>query len=602
MRLKSLFNRTISNRILFTYTFLVILPLIIIVLITNNQITKLSREEFQKYSFETVQQISYSIGNYLEQMETLSYSAVIDEEVQEFLKTPMDGSELLKIHNLEALKASLNKRLFYIYPNNMFSMVIIGYNKELYYSRDYGLIQDYDWLNNPYINSLMASSEPLIYVSSHTREYVFDDHVVFSIIRKINDIQTNRSLGYLYFDIRYESFDTLINNVSVSEDSELLIVDGSKVIYSKNDEGIFQEIETPLFQTINEGSEGGGFITLKGNEHFYTYTTIDNTDWKIISLHSMKAYNEKAISITRFIIIISSMILVLSIIIGFFISDAITKPLKELSNVMGHIENENFDIRVKTKGEDEVAVLGKVFNQMVERIRDLVQNVYKAQLAEKDAAIYALQSQINPHFLYNTLQSIADIADYEDVHEITDMCGSLSSMFRYSIENERRFVRLYDEVQHIDNYISLQSIRYGDQIKFDIRIPETYLNIRVPRFILQPIVENAIIHGISPKGFKGRVMIHADKSQESLRITVEDDGVGMDDNKLAGLIQSIDEAANNPTLLSANHLALKNVNNRMNLYYGPNHSLLIQSEANVGTKVTISIPIDGYVERSSFNV
>jgi two-component system sensor histidine kinase YesM len=259
---------------------------------------------------------------------------------------------------------------------------------------------------------------------------------------------------------------------------------------------------------------------------------MEKTDWRIVSLHSMSSYNRKALSLIQFIIIISAVFFIISATVAVLMSLAITKPIKNLTHLMKKVENEDFNVHFTTRSVDEIATMGHVFNSMIDRIRNLIKSVYKSKLAEKDAVIYALQSQINPHFLHNTLQSISNIALLEGPSDIANMCRCLSSMFRYSIEGKRRFVMLYDEVTHINNYFYLLSIQHKDRIRYLADINEDLLLIRVPRFILQPLVENSVFHGLDSMSSGGEIKVYAILENDILKVTVEDNGIGMGESFL----------------------------------------------------------------------
>ncbi len=216
--------------------------------------------------------------------------------------------------------------------------------------------------------------------------------------------------------------------------------------------------------------------------------------------------------------------------------------------------------------------------------------VYQSQLAEKDAIIYSLQSQINPHFLYNTLQSVSDIAEMDNNPDISVMCLCLSSIFRYNIEKQHRFVRLYDEVEHIRNYFFLQKVQYKDKLHFSVEIPQELLTIKVPRFIMQPVVENAIQHGIFAQLSEGEVKITASLIADELHLVVEDNGIGIEEESLNLLLSEINKDRS-CTETGMKYMALSNVNRRLILSYGQDYGLRVESQLGEGTRVTMVIPI-----------
>lgn len=585
-------RKSIFNKILFSIIILILLPLLFTIGFTYSKVLTLSQAEFEKYSLESVKQIEHSLSAYFKQMDALTYTIVANDTVQEYLSFPEQGYELEKIQAIQKIRFFENN----IRYDNAYNTIVVisGLNKELYSSYGYfsNLDHEYDFINNPYTEMINEGNTPVLYLGTHLNEAAFYEKMVLSLIRGIHSTADNRLLGYLYLNIDYSIFDNIINNVVFSDGNDLQILDGGKIIYSTNSDNVLKLADSGLYKAVSAAEEGSMFLKIDGIQYFLTYTTMDKTGWKVVSLHSMASYNNKAFKLIRFIIAISAIGLIISIIIAVLISLAITRPVKNLISLMKKIENEDFDVHFSIKSKDEIATLGNVFNSMVKRIRDLIKRVYKSGLMEKDAVIYALQSQINPHFLYNTLQSISNIAQLENVPDISTMCRCLSSMFRYSMETKRRFVMLYDEVEHVRNFFYLQSIQYNDRLKFSINIPDEYLSIRVPRFILQPLVENSVLHGIYPKPSGGEIRISALKDDENLRITVEDDGVGIEGEKLKEILENINEDISDGEGLGSKFLALNNVNKRLVLNYGKEYALKIESGEGAGTRVTIIIPID----------
>lgn len=259
---------------------------------------------------------------------------------------------------------------------------------------------------------------------------------------------------------------------------------------------------------------------------------------------------------------------------------------------MKEVEKNNLNVTFVSDTNDEISQLGNSFNKMIAQINLMLQQVYDSKLAEKDAVIYALQTQINPHFLYNTLQSISDISISYDIMEIPEMCTCLSSMLRYSINTQKRFVRLYDEIENIKNYYTIQSLKYPEKLSLSINIDSNYYDVRIPRLILQPLIENSCTHGFSAIQESFHIQIVAKANGEHLEITISDDGQGIPSDTLNDILKTLN--AKDSTHHTEKYLALNNVNQRLILTYGVDYSLKIESHHSQGTNVTVTIPIDGY--------
>jgi two-component system sensor histidine kinase YesM len=582
------FIGSIFHKILFAMICMVIIPLILVIVFTYDKIRSLSHEEFRNYSLETVKQVEHSISTYLNELDAVTYTIATNPIIQDAMKLPSKGLEDIKIENMRKIEEFIYNSLYF--RADSLSLIISGLNNEFYSFGEYDFNYSFDFKDNQYTRALTDAGKSARYIGSHMREYSLSEKPTFSIIRRIFDSTGKRLLGHIYLDVYTETFSKLINSVVFSQDSDVLVVENKTIIYSKHAEKILSEAEGGLYKVITSDSDGGDFIDIDGTGYFFSFTTIPKTNWKIVSLHSMESYNQKAINIIRFIILIASIFLLISILIAVIISSLITRPIQNLALLMRRVEREDFNVHFTGKGRDEVAQLGVIFNAMVDRIKTLIQTVYQSQLAEKDAIIYSLQSQINPHFLYNTLQSVSDIAEMDNNPDISVMCLCLSSIFRYNIEKQHRFVRLYDEVEHIRNYFFLQKVQYKDKLHFSVEIPQELLTIKVPRFIMQPVVENAIQHGIFAQLSEGEVKITASLIADELHLVVEDNGIGIEEESLNLLLSEINKDRS-CTETGMKYMALSNVNRRLILSYGQDYGLRVESQLGEGTRVTMVIPI-----------
>ena len=271
----------------------------------------------------------------------------------------------------------------------------------------------------------------------------------------------------------------------------------------------------------------------------------------------------------------------------FVLSYTFTRPIGRLKNAMKQVEAGDFEIQVESKAHDEIGMLIQSFNYMVSRLRQLIMEVYQQKLAQKNAELTALQAQINPHFLYNTLDSINWMLIEKGEWEISDVVVSLGDILKYSLHGEEMFVLFEEELKYIESYLCIQKNRLEDRLTVQIEIDEEAKLCFVPKLILQPIVENAILHGIEKKKEMGRIQIHAIVREGTLEIRVTDDGIGMQPDRLMRFRESImsDE-------ISGKHIGMRNVHRRIQLHFGEAYGLKIDSEWQKGTTVTILLPIE----------
>jgi len=273
------------------------------------------------------------------------------------------------------------------------------------------------------------------------------------------------------------------------------------------------------------------------------------------------------------------------LLLSVFFSNQILRPLKVLRRSMNELEHENFDMVLSEKGNDEISLVSKSFNKMSRKLNELINEVYIVQLKQKEAELKALHEQINPHFLYNTLNTIYWVCQLEKAPESAKLVQALSKLFRLSLNSGNEMTTVGKELEHLRYYILIQKKRFEDRIQFNIEAEEKLLNCEIIKLILQPLVENAIQHGIEGKGSGGSITIRVYQEQQDLIYEVEDDGIGADVEELYELMHEVQEENRG--------FGLKNVNDRITLHYGAEYGLKFFSETGKGLSVVVRQPLRG---------
>jgi len=290
----------------------------------------------------------------------------------------------------------------------------------------------------------------------------------------------------------------------------------------------------------------------------------------------------------RMSIIVFAAILTGTLLINRKIVLGITEPISKLCEVTTQAGEGNFVVRAEETGTDELTVLTKGFNQMVEQIGNLVEDIRKEQLNLRAMELKLLQAQINPHFLYNTLDAIIWLAEAGEKDQVVMMVTALSDFFRTTLSKGRDFITVEEEERHIDSYLKIQQFRYRDILAYEIDIPEELHQYQILKLTLQPLVENALYHGIKNKRGLGHILVTGKKCGDTLVFTVRDDGMGMDPERLAYVKKLINGEIQDKDM--PNGFGLANVNQRLQLNYGPEYGLLMSSEYGEWTEISAIIP------------
>ncbi|MGN0205369.1 MAG: sensor histidine kinase [Coprococcus sp.] len=302
-----------------------------------------------------------------------------------------------------------------------------------------------------------------------------------------------------------------------------------------------------------------------------------------------KVSDELNEQIQSFIIIIGLMVLILFILtvaLAFFITSSLLKPINILHDAMQKVSDGNLSARADVNSRDEIEVLANGFNDMTENMQRLIGKIKEDEQKMRKADLRLLQEQINPHFLYNTLDTIVWLIEGNKNDEAVNMVVTLSDFFRLVLSRGREFISLSEEKQHISSYLEIQGARYRDILEYDIQIDPLLYDYRILKLTLQPLVENALYHGIKYKRARGYIHVSGEKKGKDLVLTVSDDGVGMDEKELIQLRREIER----PCSETEKGFGLANVNERIHMYFGREFGMTIESVRGEGTTVTLTIP------------
>jgi len=300
---------------------------------------------------------------------------------------------------------------------------------------------------------------------------------------------------------------------------------------------------------------------------------------------------KSAYSIRNITVIIVVVCALFTVILYLFISDKLTFPIRDLKNKMKQAESGNLEVKAHSTNSDEIADLCHSFNVMLEKIKELLENSIKEHENLKKSELKAMQAQINPHFLYNTLDAIVWMTEANNKERVVDITKALSSFFRISLSKGRDWITIKDEIEHVSSYLTIQKMRYRDIMDFEINMSEEILEYKILKLTLQPLVENALYHGIKNKRGSGLIIVKGQRHGENrLLLEVIDNGNGMTEERLAAVFEVLSN--DSLDISKESGFGLKNVNQRIKLYYGKQYGLTIESEYTKGTHVSIIIPME----------
>jgi two-component system sensor histidine kinase YesM len=526
----------------------------------------------------TLTSIARNIETYLDDLNRLTIAPYLNEDIMDALqlKASPDYAEADAYTRLSADRALKTTLPLYLQNSrgDILATVVVAPDGSTFIASVGGAMSepaiDYPYLQQDWYQKAVEADGEVVFISSHTQDYLdgSSGRQVFSVARLIKDPDTRQPLAVIMADADTNVLAGIVSDINFNVSSIVCIFDDQdKLLYSS------QPISADL-----QGAVIGSTDTVRADGDSYLSVThlISPAQWKVVVLLS----NAELAAKTRWIYAMGILFavggLLLTFLLFFILARWIVHPFDEMITVMQQVQTGNLQTRFIVKGNDEIARLGQALNDMIERLNQLIEREYKAVLSQRDAEYRALQSQIQPHFLYNTLNGFIGLNRLGNSAGLEKAIFALSSMLHYILEGDE-MVPLDDEITFVEKYCNLQRIRFRERLDVEIRSDPSVVGLKVPKLILQPLVENAFIHGIEPAGraCKLTVLVESRKTADAswVRITVQDNGRGFDPLTLKG----------------KDGLGLANVRERLNLAFRE-AEFAVTSQVDAGTRIVIDIP------------
>lgn len=573
-------NLPIRRKLMLAFLMLIIFPSILIGILSFYRSSKALTLKTRQYTNDILMETANNIEVKLREAERLSFQVVSNSEVQTALKNANRG--FIEEYERISTEKIIDSQLYGLISSDadIAAIQIISNSGVTYY------------VNPGSVTLRFREEDKKVIEEGEGSAFWFDtipENQTIALGRAINSIADLKRIGYMFIYLRESSIFNIYKKTELFKNGEILIINKEGTIISYKDKNMLSkksELSTNDFLNKNLNQD---FITSKVNgKNFYaTYRAIAGNNWRILTYIPAVEYERDIVSLRKWIVLICGSCCFLALIISIAISDSISKPLRNLSKMMLKVGEGDFNAFSPYESQNEIGILSRHFNKMVAQVQQLIQEVYQEQLLKQKAELKSLRMQINPHFLYNTLESINWIARIKGIPEIGKMVKALGDLMRSSISGDD-FVSVEEEIKNISNYLTIQKFRYGDRFEVEVDVSENILAVKIPKLILQPIVENAIVHGLENKVGTGRIEIIGFIEDSKICLVVNDNGIGMDQNTIDLLL------SNKPMQETEGHthIGLRNVDNRLKMYYGKEYGIEINSEVGNGTSVTIYIPED----------
>lgn len=546
------------------FAYLSIMLLIMVVLIGSFYFVKSSELFHREVEDHTIHEIDTSskyIEQYVSNLKSTSISLAQSNEIKNFSRQTASRNES-EIHEwLETMLKSHPDFLSIRLVTKDGRFITTGMEEEMATSDD---MMAQKW----YQEALAHSNVPVIQSIKNQK-----NQVVISISQEVKS-DTGEHLGVIRLDVDYHELEKYVKELSLGKNGYAFVIQKDGTLIYHPDSEAFESVDKQMSVQDISNSPMDSMVS----EDFFVHKIpIENSDWVLVGVSSFSRFKEDSVKLLGVVSIVGVVSLLMCMVGIFVVIRYQLLPVKKLGQVMKRVEDGDTTVRAEHNGAQEFQVLASTFNQMLERIEFLMKEEKEQEALTRIYELKALTSQINPHFLYNTLDTIIWMAEFQDHQKVVDITKALSNYFRLSLNAGEEIVTLRQELEHVRQYLFIQKERYGDKLDYHIDELDGIPELTLPKIVLQPLVENAIYHGIKESERPGKITVTVSKREAFVDICIADNGVGMKENTTSKK--------------ELGGVGLKNIQERLTLFFGESFSMEIQSEPNVYTKVYLHLPL-----------
>ncbi|WP_433754308.1 cache domain-containing sensor histidine kinase [Paenibacillus amylolyticus] len=584
-----------------------IVPSVGLGLLVNWTVERVVERQVEGHTMQLIGKVNEALNSKMENLQNMTYLIAFDPEIDAFMDDNMPPNDDAGIEpmNMDTITETEQNRLYGIkqtlqgfttlYPE-IAGIVLVNasgdyISNEMYPRTEQSLIQE-NWYQQ-------ASANPGIFMvlgqpkernlTTHVR---YKDDEIVSVARSITDEASGRVRGVIMIDLKLRSVSQAARNVTLGKSGYVMVTDGEGQSVYKPEHPLIEHIPTDWFPS---GESGTFTAETEGGTLLFMYQSSTFTGWRTVGVFPTRESISEVRQIQFYVVSFVFVVCLFGLSASLWFSRSIAQPIFRLMSYMRRAETGNLRPGRWSDRADEIGMLGNSYNRMLAQIRELISLNELRERQKRDAEMRSLQEHIKPHFLYNTLDTIHWMARKEGAEDVSGMVGALSRLFRIGLSKGQDYIPLHSEIEHMTSYLQIQQTRYRDRLQYTLNIPEEMRDLFVLKLLLQPLIENAIYHGIKGRRGPGHIRVEAKVEHNRLLLTVQDNGAGMSNERLAEM-QHLLEAplasleASSPQMTGKSY-GMLNVQARLRLSFGDEYGIVLESEEGQGTSVTIIHPL-----------
>jgi len=585
---KALSFGTLESRIYTIFTVMIFSSIFVMQLVSFRYTVDTVKSTTIDSNRVVLHQLVSQMDSYIKGMEQISQAVAVDDRIQEFLSAP-------EVKGLDdTIQAIQQKLQNYIQAREDISdILILRMDRTILTSsadvhiNPWTSIQDKDW----FFKAVEGNNQTIV-SSSYVQNIIWGRYSwVVSLSRGILSKLDGSLKGVLLVDLKFNRIKELCQSLVIGQKGYNFILDDQgNYVFHPTQQLVYSEIKTEPLEGIMSLINSDSLNTYQEDDRYYMVETSKLTGWHVVSV----IYESDIITEWKDLQLIYTLIgLILFLIVGLAtnrISSGITKPVRKLQEIMQTVETGEFKVVGTITATDEIRELAREYDIMVGRIRELMDANTREQELKRKSDLKALQAQINPHFLYNTLDSIIWMGEMKQSEKVVQMTSALSKLFRISISKGRELIPIRNEIEHVKSYLTIQEMRYQDKFSYEIHMDPEIMDMTTLKITLQPLVENAIYHGVKEVDHRGLISIAGWLEDNVIVLEVRDNGIGMDEEKLNSLLAVLEDSTEKTARMNKQGLGVRNVHERIKLYFGNEYGLSCSSIPGEGTVISVRFP------------
>ncbi|WP_282939256.1 sensor histidine kinase [Paenibacillus sp. RC67] len=589
-------NRTLTAKMFFYSALIVVFPLLLVGTISYHRSSEVLEQEAGQYSWQIIEQVKAHVEYYVQDFEIDTLRIINHPDMNRFLK--MRTMEEMKQSGIQTDIEQVLKNAAYS-RSDISNITVIVHDEQVIDAIDYDSPYSAKQLQQEYwYASIPEDSSPKL-ISRVVRGRDHQEQVI-SIVRRLISPNTLEPIGIMIMDVNFKRIQEIAEKVAIGRTGFLYIIDAQNhYVYHPDLQQVGKPANGKSFNMMLD-QESGTMTDEDKPRNFLTFSLSHYLGWRLVTSIPYSELTNGAAYIGRTIFWTLIVSLAVAYLLGIGFAASLVNPIRRLQRFMKKVEVGDFSGKLEVHSKDELGLLTHGFNKMVEKLEDLLEEIYftrlretEASLRQKETELKVLQSQMNPHFLYNSLETLRGMALDQDMDDIGSMAASLAKLLRYNLKNASPKVTLQEELSFCEVYLRIQKYRFEERLEYELDVPDWALEQNIAKFSLQPIVENSMIHGIEPGVGLMHIRITAERdSEHSFCVVILDTGVGMSDEQLQYIHRDLE---GKDVLAGGAHIGIANVHRRIAYLYGPTFGVSLQSASGHGTVVRIRLP---YIEAS----